>query len=120
MKIKEPAVMGEIRAVRDLMAEAVERKGIFAFYASLKGRAAKLMERYRSPNPILRPRSATQRKLRRRALARSLPESAAVREVHRIRMEADGKSRGAAHGRAHRYGESPSSPYVLHDKPRKK
>ena len=37
MKIKEPEVTREIRAVRDRMAQHVEQEGIFPFYASLTG-----------------------------------------------------------------------------------
>jgi hypothetical protein len=56
MKIKEPEVMREIRAVRDRMAPRVEREGILAFYSSLAGHAEKLMARHRSPRREATPR----------------------------------------------------------------
>jgi hypothetical protein len=136
MKIKEPEVMREIRVVRDRMARRVEKEGIFAFYASLAGRAEKLMAQYRSPERAARPGSLKAREAKRRALVATLPEPRAIQEIHRIReqMHADEKRvgsdkffaeanrRGREFARQHglKYVESPSSAYVLHDEPTKK
>jgi hypothetical protein len=136
MKTKEAEVTREIRAVRDQMARRVEQEGIFAFYASLEGQAAKLMARHRSPRHTAPPRNSEARKTKRRALVDALPEPAAIRELHRIRQEiraeekrvgsdkywAEVNRRGKEFARRHglKYVESPSSAYVLHDKPVKK
>ena len=103
MKTKEAEVTREIRAVRDRMARRVEQEGIFAFYASLEGRAAKLMAEHRSPRCMTLPRSSEARKAKRHALVDALPEPKAIQEVRRIRD----KMRE----------ELPSDAYVLHDKP---
>ena len=79
--------MREIRAVRDRMAGRVEQEGIFAFYASLEGRAAKLMAQHRSANGVAAPHSTAARKAKRRALVDALPEPKAIQEVHHIRQE---------------------------------
>ena len=136
MKNKEAEVTREIRAVRDRMARRVEQEGIFAFYASLAGRAAKLMARHRSPQPAALPRSIEARKAKRRALVDALPEPKAIQEVHRIRQElqaeekrvgsdkywAEANRQGREFARRHglKYVESPLSAYVLHDKPASK
>jgi hypothetical protein len=103
MKTKEAEVTREIRAVRDRMARRVEQEGIFALYASLEGRAAKLMARHRSPRHTALPHNSEARKARRRALVDALPQPEAIQEVRRIRdrMRED----------------SSSSAFVLHDKP---
>jgi len=103
MKTKEAEVTREIRAIRDQMARRVEQEGIFAFYVSLEGCAAKLMARHRSPRHTALPHSSAARKARRHALVDALPEPEAIQEVRRIRQEM--------------LTESPSSAYVLHDKP---
>jgi hypothetical protein len=136
MKIKEPEVTREIRVVRDRMARRVEQEGIFAFYAGLHGRAAKLMALHRSPQRAALPRSIEGRSLKRRALVNALPESSAIREVRGIRQEliADkdragtdqywsevnrhGKELARRHGL--KYAASPPGDYILHDKPAKK
>ena len=87
MKYKEPGVTREIRAVRDRMAQRIEQEGVFAFYASLKGHAAKLMAQHRSPRRPVLPRSAAARRAKRKALADALPESNVIREVRRIRRD---------------------------------
>ena len=136
MKIKEPEVMREIRAVRDLMARRVEQEGILAFYSSLEGRAEKLMERHRSPQPAALPRSIKARTVKRRALVIALPQPRAILEIHRIRqqMQAERKrvggekwrtdlnQQGKEFARRHglKYLESPSIADVLHDKPNEK
>lgn len=128
--------MREIRAVRDRMAGCVEQEGIFAFYASLEGRAAKLMAQHRSANGVAAPHSTAARKAKRRALVDALPEPKAIQEVHHIRQEiraeekragsdkycAEVNRRGKEIARQHglKYVESPSSEYVLHDRPLKK
>jgi hypothetical protein len=133
MKIKETEVSREIRAVRDRMARRVEQAGILAFYSSLEGHAEKLMARYRSPQRAARPRTIEARKAKRRALLDALTEPRAIQEIHRIRkaMHAEGKRvgsdkywaeasrKGKEFTRRHglKYVESPSSAYVLHDKP---
>ncbi|MGA2173381.1 MAG: hypothetical protein ABSH38_00215 [Verrucomicrobiota bacterium] len=125
----------EIRAVRDRMARRVEQEGIFAFYASLEGRAAKLMAQHRSPQRAARPRSIQARKAMRRALVDALPEPGAIQEIRRIREEmlaeekrvgsdkywAEANRQGKEFARRHglKYVESPSSADVLHDKPAK-
>ncbi len=133
MKTKEAEVAREIRAVRDRMARRVEQEGILAFYTSLDGHAAKLMARHRSPQRSALPRSLAARKAKRRAVVDALPEPAAISELRRIRSEllADEKRvgsdkfwagvtrQGREFARRHglKYVESPSSAYVLHDKP---
>jgi hypothetical protein len=128
--------MREIRAVRDRMAPRVEREGILAFYSSLAGHAEKLMARHRSPRREALPRSIKARTAKRRALVDALPEPRAIQEIHRIREKihakekrvgsdkywAEANRQGKEFGRRHglRYVESPSSAYVLHDKPVKK
>lgn len=67
MKIKEPEVMQEIRAVRNWMARRVEQEGILAFYSSLKGHAEKLMALHHSPKRAALARSIESRRARRRA-----------------------------------------------------
>jgi hypothetical protein len=136
MKIKEPEVMREIRAVRDLMARRVEQEGILAFYSSLEGRAEKLMEGHRSPQRSALPRSLKARTAMRRALVHALPQPRAIEEIHCIReqMQAERKrvggekwrtdlnQQGKEFARRHglKYLESPSIADVLHDKPNEK
>jgi len=132
MKIEEPEVTPEIRAVRDRMARRVEQEGILAFYSSLEGHAEKLMARHRSPQRTALPRSIEARTAKRRALVAALPEPRAIQEIHRIReqMHAErerigdekwrpevnrqGKEFARRHGL--KYAESPPSADVLHDK----
>jgi len=125
--------MREIRAVRDQMAPRVEEDGILAFYASLEGRAAKLMARHRSRQRAALPRGIEARTARRRALVDALPEPRAIQEIHRLREEmlaeekrvgsdkfwAQANRQGKEFARRHglKYVESPSSDYVLHDRP---
>ena len=104
MKTKEAEVTREIRAIRDQMARRVEHEGIFAFYASLDGRAAKLMARHRSPRHAAFPRGIEARKARRHALVDALPEPEAIQEA-------------PPHPAGNMLTESPSSAYVLHEKP---
>ena len=136
MKTKEAEVTREIRAIRDQMARRVEQEGIFAFYVSLEGCAAKLMALHRSPERAALPRSLQARTAKRRALVDALPESNAIRELHRIRQGmraeekrvgseqywAEANRQGKEFARRHglKYVESPSSAYVLHDQPLKK
>jgi hypothetical protein len=133
MKTREAEVAREIRAVRDRMARRVEQEGVFTFYASLAGQAAKLMAQHRSPRRAALPRSIEARKAKRRALVNALPEPSAIQEVRRIRDEMltqekrfgsdkgqaevsrQGKEFARRHG--HKYEESPSCADVLHDKP---
>jgi len=103
MKTKEAEVTREIRAVRDRMARRVEQEGIFAFYASLEGRAAELMARHLLPRHTALPHNSEARKAKRRALVGALPEPKAIQEVRHIRD----KMRE----------ESLSSAYSLHEKP---
>jgi hypothetical protein len=135
MKIKEAEVMREIRAVRDQMAPRVERDGIFAFYASLEGHAAKLMAQHRSPQRSALPRSIKARTAKRHALVDALPQPRAIEEIHRIREEmhaqrgragseklrAEINRQGKDLARPHwlKYAESAPSADVLHDKPHK-
>jgi hypothetical protein len=121
MKTKEPEVTREIRAVRERMAHRVEQEGIFSFYASLEGRAAKLMARHRSPRRTALPRGIAARNAKRRALVDALPESKTIQEIRRIRQEMlaeENRGGGDKHGL--RYVDSPSCADVLHDKPAKK
>jgi hypothetical protein len=136
VKIKEPEVMQEIRAVRNRMARRVEQEGILAFCSSLKGHAEKLMALHHSPKRAAPPRSIEARRAKRRALVDALPEPRAIQEIHRIRekMQAERKRLGDdkwretvnQHGKefARRHGlkyvESSPSADVLHDKPAKK
>ena len=87
MKIKEPEVTMELRAVRERMARRIEHKGVFAFYCSLRGSAAKLMALHPSPRRSAQPRGIAARAAKRRALVDALPESSAIRELRRIRAE---------------------------------
>ena len=136
MKIKEAEIMREIRAARDRMARRVEHEGVFAFYASLHGHAAKLMALYRSPRRAAPPRGIEARKAKHRSLVNALPESIAIRDLRRIRddMLAEEKRVGSdkfwagvnrqgketARRLGLKYVESPSAADVLHDKPAKK
>lgn len=136
MKIKEEEATREIRAVRERMAWLVEQEGIFAFYASLEGRAAKLMALHRSPQRLAQPRSIEARTVKRHALVDALPESSAIQDLRRIREEmlaeeervggdkyrAEVTRQGKGSARRHwlKYAASPSSADVLHDKPAKK
>ena len=123
----------EIRAVRDRMARRVEEEGLFAFYASSEGRAAKLMARHRSAQRAALPRSIEARGAKRRALVDALAEPQAIQEIRRIRDDmlveekrvgsdkylAEIKRHGKAFAWRHKlkYVESPSSADLLHDKP---
>jgi hypothetical protein len=136
MKIKETEVSREIRAVRDRMARRIEQAGILAFYSSLEGHAEKLIARHRSPQRAALPRSIEARKANRRALVDGLAEPRAIQEIHRIRetmhaerkrvgsdkywAEANRKGKEFARRHGLKYVESPSSAYVLHDKPAQK
>jgi hypothetical protein len=136
MKTKEAEVTREIRAVRDRMARRVEQEGIFEFYASLEGRAAKLMAQHRSAQRARLPRGLEARKAKRRALVDGLPEPKAIQEIRRIREEmlaeekrvgsdkywAEVNRQGKEFARQHglKYVEATPNADVLHDKPAKK
>ena|GEM_PF-1893696 len=126
----------ELRAVRERMARRIAHKGVFAFYCSLRGRAAKLMALHPSPRRAAQPRGIAARAAKRRALVDALPESSAIRELRRIRAEmmAEEKRVGSdkywagfnEQGKKYarrlglKYADAPSSVDVLRDQPVKK